>query len=262
MYHLFQPDEYEVYGLAHDLLTNSTNRFQFVTLPRISSPSSVSAIFDGDHAYMFSGYFNNIGVPIAWKFDPATGTTERLRILYDGTAYPEHHESCGIYVPKEKRVYFFAGLSGSRYISAVMYIDLYPEEDPITTEESYFTTPYPEKPEFNCTGREDGDFFPNPEECEKYFGCWDSEAYAFNCSHPLIFDVIERACKFPGNVDCDVGCDGKEDGLHAHSYYCNLYRECRDGERSLFACDKPLIFDPSIGSCNDPGSVECLGDVY
>lgn len=46
-------------------------------------------------------------------------------------------------------------------------------------------------------------FFPHPEECSKYFMCYNGTAIERECYYGLVWSVDKEWCDYPENVNCD-----------------------------------------------------------
>ena len=66
-----------------------------------------------------------------------------------------------------------------------------------TTTKSTTTT------KFNCIN---GQFYPNPENCSKYYECDNGHLVPFFCNPPLMWDQNALLCNFDYAVDC---CNGQ-----------------------------------------------------
>jgi len=122
---------------------------------------------------------------------------------------------------------------------------------------------YPEV-EFLCP--ENNGFFPDPEQCDKYYECVDNIPETKFCPDGLLFEASDpnsELCDYPFNVDCgdrefvqepEAGLDPKcyrANGFFNHEQegVCNKYYNCVHGFPHVYDCPAPLVFDEAQGTC-------------
>jgi len=54
-----------------------------------------------------------------------------------------------------------------------------------------------------CTGRQNGEHFPNLEDCSSFYVCNFGVSKLFECPGGLLYDHSKRSCNWAGAVDCD-----------------------------------------------------------
>jgi hypothetical protein len=52
-------------------------------------------------------------------------------------------------------------------------------------------------------------------------------------------------------------CDNKDNGFYPDPRDCVKFIGCHNGEIEYYECSYPMLFDPVIGTCNDPQLVTC-----
>jgi hypothetical protein len=253
---------------AHDLSSNTS-----IILPELTETRNVDLLYahgssDGTHLYLFGRWISGVNSYIL-KYNVASHTVEKVPVVDypdmdgDGIILSEN-----LYVAKNNRLYFFGGLihnaTGPIYHDGIWYIDLQDastEQTTRTTEESETTTsPLPDIPNINCSHRPDG-FYPHPESCDLYISCRLGNNEVHTCPTGLLFDPVGRQCTVPENVNCELHCDGKEDGFYAHPYYCKFFTGCRSENFYVYECAEDLLFDFGKNICNFPELAVCLADL-
>merc|ERR1739838_1158471 len=119
-------------------------------------------------------------------------------------------------------------------------------------------------PLFRCP--EKNGFFPDPEQCEKYYECVGEVPEEKFCPDGLLFEASDpnsELCDYPFNVDCGAReyVQEPEPGLDARCYrangffnhedplICNKYYNCVHGFPHPYDCPLPLVFDEAQGTC-------------
>merc|ERR1712012_522198 len=109
-------------------------------------------------------------------------------------------------------------------------------------------------------------FFPDPEQCDKYYECVGEIPEEKFCPDGLLFEASNpnnELCNYPFNVDCGAReyVQEPEPGLDARCYrangffnhedpnVCNKYYNCVHGYPHIYDCPPPLIFDEAQGTC-------------
>nr|XP_012139248.1 PREDICTED: peritrophin-1-like [Megachile rotundata] len=141
----------------------------------------------------------------------------------------------------------------------------------------------------------DVSFAPHPCNCSVYYECRDGKKDVKVCSSPLEFNVEEQICDWPQKVNCKVAteclnscqclllivfavivayasadcpelsvvCPVPIYGDYAnapHPCKCDVYFECRDGEKYVKKCEPPLFFNSETQLCDWPSRVACKID--
>jgi len=109
-------------------------------------------------------------------------------------------------------------------------------------------------------------FFPDPEQCDKYYECVGEVPEEKFCPDGLLFEASNpnnELCDYPFNVDCGAReyVQEPEPGLDPRCYrangffnhedpnVCNKYYNCVHGYPHIYDCPPPLIFDEAQGTC-------------
>ncbi|ODM90243.1 putative chitinase 3 [Orchesella cincta] len=138
---------------------------------------------------------------------------------------------------------------------------------------------------FECPGEQG--FYPHPENCELYYGCWDFQPTLRHCQSRQLFDMKYRGCNWPELTDCQdrirpegypntktpppppavdnggvtnrpVDCPLElDDGMFPDSGDCNSYYRCVYGNSYHYKCAPPLVFNENIGACDYLSNVNC-----
>jgi len=118
--------------------------------------------------------------------------------------------------------------------------------------------------DFRCP--EVNGFFPDPEQCDKYYECTNEQPEAKFCPDGLLFEASDpnsELCDYPFNVDCgsrefvqepELGLDPRcyrANGFfnHEDDNICNKYYNCVHGFPYPYDCPTPLVFDEAQGTC-------------
>jgi len=114
---------------------------------------------------------------------------------------------------------------------------------------------------------ESNGFFPDPEQCDKYYECVDNIPEEKFCTDGLLFNDTnpnQERCDYPFNVECGKREFVQEpaEGLDPRCYrsfgyfnhedenICNKYYNCVHGFPHEYECPSPLIFDEAQGTCS------------
>merc|ERR1712002_14963 len=109
-------------------------------------------------------------------------------------------------------------------------------------------------------------FFPDPDQCDKYYECVGDVPEEKYCPDGLLFDSTDpnsELCDYPFNVDCgsrayvqepEPGLDPKcyrANGFFNHEdpTVCTKYYNCVHGYPHAYDCPAPLVFDEAQGTC-------------
>jgi len=109
-------------------------------------------------------------------------------------------------------------------------------------------------------------FFPDPDQCDKYYECVGDIPEEKFCPDGLLFDSTDpnsELCDYPFNVDCgsreyvqepEPGLDPKcyrANGFFNHEdpSVCTKYYNCVHGYPHAYDCPTPLVFDEAQGTC-------------
>jgi len=118
--------------------------------------------------------------------------------------------------------------------------------------------------EFDCP--EKNGFFPDKEQCDKYYECVGDVPETNFCPDGLLFEASDpnsELCDYPFNVDCgdrefvqepEAGLNPKcyrANGFfnHDEENVCNKYYNCVHGFPHVYDCPSPLVFDEAQGTC-------------
>ncbi|XP_037927321.1 protein obstructor-E [Teleopsis dalmanni] len=136
---------------------------------------------------------------------------------------------------------------------------------PPKTEEAY--EPTTECPDANG-------FFPDGEQCDKYYACSDGVATERLCADGMVFNdysPIEEKCDLPYNIDCtkrsklqtpqpSQHCPRKNGYFgHEKAGICDKFYYCVDGQFNMITCPVGLVFNPKTGICTWPDEVGVTG---
>lgn len=123
-------------------------------------------------------------------------------------------------------------------------------------------------------------FFPHPENCSKYFMCFNGTAIARQCHYGLHWSEENEWCDFAENVNCSrtttttpppptpplpfcrdwMHCPPEGLGYLPNFNICHRYFECIMGVRHLRTCRYGLIFDVITLRCDYPENALCVVD--
>ncbi|CAL8144543.1 unnamed protein product [Orchesella dallaii] len=133
---------------------------------------------------------------------------------------------------------------------------------------------------FVCPGERG--FYPHPENCELYYGCWDYIPTLVQCPGQQLFDLRYHGCNWPELTDCGnrtrpegypptttpppveqstvkpYPCPGDvADGLYPDSEDCSSYYRCVHGVSYHYTCANPLLFNIKSEECDFRSNVDC-----
>ncbi|XP_046415455.1 protein obstructor-E [Neodiprion fabricii] len=143
-------------------------------------------------------------------------------------------------------------------------------------EEEYDEEEYEESPsaikQFKCP--EPNGYFPDPEQCDKYYDCQDNKAHPKLCPDGLVFNDFspqQEKCDLPFGIDCStkpklqppmptVNCP-RLHGYFAHKEagVCDKFYYCVDGQFNMLTCPGGLVFSEKTGICNWPDEAQKKG---
>jgi len=113
---------------------------------------------------------------------------------------------------------------------------------------------------------ENNGFFPDPEQCDKYYECVGGVPEEKYCPDGLLFEASDpnkELCDYPFNTDCGAReyVQEAEPGLDPRCYrangffnhedpnVCDKYYNCVHGFPHAYTCPGNLIFDEAQGTC-------------
>lgn len=99
-------------------------------------------------------------------------------------------------------------------------------------------------------------FVPSPQTCNAFILCKDGQSSIGHCPPNFHFNVIAQECDVPANVDC-TNCASFGVVQLPHPTDCRRYIDCMFGYREEKNCPANLLFDKSIGACNQAHMVKC-----
>lgn len=134
---------------------------------------------------------------------------------------------------------------------------------------------------FNCVFAQGNNFckepngvYEDPEQCDKYYECYDGEAIERLCPDGLVFDFSLRKkepCDHYFNVPCGNRLKlqtprgttefcPRLNGFYAHpdETECRIFYSCIDGVAEKVECPVGLYFDEFSGTCNWPEGTDRL----
>lgn len=118
---------------------------------------------------------------------------------------------------------------------------------------------------FECPDEDDPDnlvFFPNVEDCAKYYLCFGGEKIPLSCGRGLHWSVEENQCLSKADANCEFH-EGREfcpeTGIHqiSHPFNCEKYILCFGGNEIERFCAPGFHFSRIYRSCVDPDIAEC-----
>jgi len=137
--------------------------------------------------------------------------------------------------------------------------------DPPAAAADYVATP--ECPEPNG-------FYPDGEQCDKYYACYEGVATDKLCADGMVFNdysAIEEKCDLPYNIDCSQRSKlqtpqpsqhcPRKNGYFGHEKpgTCDKFYFCVDGQFNMITCPAGLVFNPKTGICTWPDEVGVKG---
>ncbi|XP_055906425.1 protein obstructor-E [Eupeodes corollae] len=114
----------------------------------------------------------------------------------------------------------------------------------------------------NCP--EPNGFFPDSEQCDKYYACTDGKFEARLCPDGMVFNDYspdQEKCDLPYNIDCSKrperqtpipsqNCPRKNGYFgHKNQNICDTFYYCVDGQFNMITCPSGLVFNPKTGIC-------------
>ncbi|KAJ8682726.1 hypothetical protein QAD02_018518 [Eretmocerus hayati] len=117
-------------------------------------------------------------------------------------------------------------------------------------------------------------YFPDAEQCDKYYDCRDGKLHEKLCPDGLVFNDFSpehEKCDLPFGIDCSKrpklqtpipslncprlhGYFGHEDPTN-----CNTFYYCVDGKYNKIECSQGLVFSPKTGICDWPDEAQKAG---
>ncbi|XP_014213720.1 protein obstructor-E [Copidosoma floridanum] len=117
-------------------------------------------------------------------------------------------------------------------------------------------------------------YFPDSEQCDKYYDCRDGKPTEKLCSDGLVFNDFSpqhEKCDLPFGIDCS-----KRPKLQTprpmphcprlHGYFahkdptnCNTFYYCVEGMFNMIKCPEGLVFSPMTGICTWPDEAQKKG---
>ncbi|CAL8144951.1 unnamed protein product [Orchesella dallaii] len=142
----------------------------------------------------------------------------------------------------------------------------------------------PNEYDFKCPGEQG--FYPHPEKCEVYYGCWDFRPSLRHCPSRQLFDLKYMGCNWPELTDCQdrirpegypntktpppptegqggvtakpINCPlDLDDGMFPDPSDCTAYYRCVYGTSYHYKCAPPLGFNENISACDYLSNVSC-----
>lgn len=110
-------------------------------------------------------------------------------------------------------------------------------------------------------------FFPDSEQCDKYYACTDGKHEARLCPDGMVFNDYspdQEKCDLPYNIDCtkrpalqqpipSTNCPRKNGYFgHKDKSVCDTFYYCVDGKFNMITCPSGLVFNPKTGICTWP----------
>jgi len=119
-------------------------------------------------------------------------------------------------------------------------------------------------------------FFPDIEDCTKYWECTHKCAEKRQCPSGYLYDSADQTCRSSSLVNCSsrpcndpAHCDGrpdcghamdcsdKQDGWYPDAWNCRKYTHCLNGQGEHLTCEGHLLYEPNKIWCDHPQSVDC-----
>lgn len=69
-----------------------------------------------------------------------------------------------------------------------------------------------------CTG-EKGNYYPDPEDCSKFYECFDGVPLHWECPNGLLFNPELLVCDWSDNVDCAASDSGEKNYINYYIKY-------------------------------------------
>ncbi|XP_058466852.1 protein obstructor-E-like [Malaya genurostris] len=102
----------------------------------------------------------------------------------------------------------------------------------------------------------DTHFVDDPEQCNKYFTCYQGEPFPQVCPPGFRFIEALQAC-YQSTVEECFNCP--ETGLYffEHPETCAKYVLCYSGKPQVKECPEDMLFNPVENQCDLESNVEC-----
>ncbi|KAG5669038.1 hypothetical protein PVAND_016940 [Polypedilum vanderplanki] len=138
-------------------------------------------------------------------------------------------------------------------------------QEPTTTTSTQTTSEAPEI----CPPIDDPknpQFFPNENDCSKYFLCFNGSIVERSCADGLFWDQNNLWCNFKNETECfwnnyDPRCPIPDDIYNPthlpHETECNLFYKCSHGRRVLMECPENLHWSVEYDRCEYPSIAGC-----
>ncbi|KFB41687.1 hypothetical protein ZHAS_00009316 [Anopheles sinensis] len=107
----------------------------------------------------------------------------------------------------------------------------------------------PEEGNQMCNGVANNVNLPSPDDCSRFYICFNGGAYPSNCLGGLWFNPETSLCDLPENVDCDV--------VIPLPNACYLYYNCIDGNAYPQMCPEELWFSNEQQQCVTKEESDC-----
>ncbi|XP_031332039.1 uncharacterized protein LOC116162542 [Photinus pyralis] len=123
---------------------------------------------------------------------------------------------------------------------------------------------------------------PHPTDCSKFLNCANGQTFIQDCGPGTVFNPNLKVCDFPYNVDCETHEEYRPDidvrneqkgaestreetlicppnayGLYPYPHVCFKFISCVDGETTILACPKGLVFNIATRECDYTYNVDC-----
>lgn len=117
-------------------------------------------------------------------------------------------------------------------------------------------------------------YFPDAEQCDKYYDCQDGKMTEKLCPDGLVFNDFSpqhEKCDLPFGIDCSKRpkLQPPKPSLHCprmHGYFahedraiCNKFYYCVEGKFNAIECPDGLVFSEKTGICNWPDEAQKSG---
>ncbi|KAF7990004.1 hypothetical protein HCN44_008678 [Aphidius gifuensis] len=117
-------------------------------------------------------------------------------------------------------------------------------------------------------------FFPDPEQCDKYFDCRDGKFTVKLCPDGLVFNDFSpehEKCDLPFGIDCtkrpkrqppqpSINCPRMHGYFgHEDQTICDTFYYCVEGKFNTIKCPDGLVFSEKTGICNWPDEAQKKG---
>ncbi|CAD6220216.1 GSCOCG00011552001-RA-CDS [Cotesia congregata] len=121
---------------------------------------------------------------------------------------------------------------------------------------------------------ESNGYFPDREQCDKYYDCRDGQFTEKLCPDGLVFNDFSpqhEKCDLPFGVDCTrrPNRQSPQSSQHCprmHGYFahedtriCDIFYYCVEGKFNMITCPAGLVFSEKTGICNWPDEAKKNG---